>query len=205
MNDTGQKSATFSNGTEFDQWSAAWCKTCVHDRNYRESVGDGNDGPGCELILAGMCGEPVGDWREGPHWSPQTVVYCTRYERELAPASESHDSRVVMGLDARHLVIFPHEGSASEATEGEAEIAANHDCLCPMSWGCSLDDPTRHTNGYYCSACERSCDCISIRKIREDLLGLLESAWIHGLEAMDPLDPHTYKVLRNALTGDTHA
>lgn len=87
----------------------------------------------------------------------------------------------------------------------DTEIAANHDCLCPMSWGCSLDDPTRHDNGYSCSACERSCDCIAIRKMREDLLGLLESAWIHGLEAMDPLDPHTYKVLRNALTGDTHA
>lgn len=205
MNDTVHKSATFSNGTEFDQWSSAWCKTCIHDRTYREGAGDGHDGPGCELILAGMCGEPVEEWRQGPLWSPQTVVYCTRYEYDSPPAAESHDSRIVTDPDARHVGLLIQPESANESTEGEPESAANHDSLCPMSWGCSLDDPTRHVNGYYCSACERSCDCMAIRNVREDLLALLESAWTHALEAMDPLDPHTYKVLRNALTGDIHA
>lgn len=80
---------TFSNGTEYEKWSAAWCKTCVHDRAYREAVGDGHDALGCELIVAGMSGEPVEEWRRGPLWSPQTVVYCTRYEPETVDASGS--------------------------------------------------------------------------------------------------------------------
>ncbi len=54
------------------------------------------------------------------------------------------------------------------------------------------------------SSCE-VFECSLIAKVRADDIDLLEAAWAEASEQMNPLDPHTYKVLRNALTGDTHA
>lgn len=47
--------AYFSNGSEWDAWSAAWCETCIHDAT--EHVG------------------------RGPDWSPQTVAWCSQCEK----------------------------------------------------------------------------------------------------------------------------
>lgn len=67
----------FSNGTEYEQWREAWCDTCVHDREFRDDAG-----PGCLLNLSALMGQVPPEWGRGPLWSPPTIRYCTKYERE---------------------------------------------------------------------------------------------------------------------------
>lgn len=69
--------SAFSNGTEYNAWREAWCDTCVQDREFRDDTG-----PGCLLICAALMGETPTEWGSGPFWSPQTVIYCTAYQRE---------------------------------------------------------------------------------------------------------------------------
>lgn len=59
-----------SNGTEGELWMEAWCRTCQKDIN-----------DDCLILLDGLI-NPDGppQWHRGPHWSPQTVMYCTEYE-----------------------------------------------------------------------------------------------------------------------------
>lgn len=44
--------SAFANGTEWDNWSANWCGTCIHDR-----LGKGDENTECPLILDMMMGE----------------------------------------------------------------------------------------------------------------------------------------------------
>jgi hypothetical protein len=57
-----------SNGTEFEQWKEAWCDTCVRDAD--ES---------CPVVNDALMGDHPTAWGRGPHWSPQTVIYCKEY------------------------------------------------------------------------------------------------------------------------------
>lgn len=59
-----------SNGTEGDGWMAAWCRTCQNDVN-----------EDCPILFNGLIGEEPPEWHDGPLWSPQTVIFCTEYER----------------------------------------------------------------------------------------------------------------------------
>lgn len=70
-------SAPFSNGTEYELWREAWCDTCAEDTDFRS-----DSGTGCLLNLSALCGETPTQWRQGPMWSPQTVIYCTAYTPE---------------------------------------------------------------------------------------------------------------------------
>lgn len=65
--------AYFSNGSEWDAWSADWCETCIHDAAGPED--------GCPIILQLLLGEPTEHVERGPDWSPQTVAWCSQYEK----------------------------------------------------------------------------------------------------------------------------
>lgn len=65
--------AYFSNGSEWDAWNAAWCETCIHDAAGPED--------GCPIILQLLLGEPTEHVGQGPGWSPQTVAWCSQYEK----------------------------------------------------------------------------------------------------------------------------
>lgn len=61
--------SAFSNGTEFEAWSAAWCETCVGST-------EGN----CKILLELLINNDSEKIKRGPLWSPQTVNYCLAYE-----------------------------------------------------------------------------------------------------------------------------
>lgn len=50
----------FSNGTEYEAWSAAWCDRCEVDHD--DLHGGRSDGPGCILVALAMCDEEVPQW-----------------------------------------------------------------------------------------------------------------------------------------------
>lgn len=51
----------------------AWCETCIHDAAGPED--------GCPIILQLLLGEPTEHVGRGPDWSPQTVAWCSQYEK----------------------------------------------------------------------------------------------------------------------------
>jgi hypothetical protein len=65
-------SAAFSNGHEFECWSAKWCNDCKHDD------GESNF---CDILSNAMLGEEV-----PKEWSPGTDdlrdrYHCSKFER----------------------------------------------------------------------------------------------------------------------------
>ncbi len=60
----------FSNGTEFEAWSEAWCGSCKKDFESCKVIDD--------LFILGYSESLA----KGPLWSPATVAYCTEYERK---------------------------------------------------------------------------------------------------------------------------
>lgn len=67
---TAPGSGTFSNGSEYDAWATAWCRTCSND----------DDGLGCPVIDRLLILGSSIELRRGPAWSPQTVVTCADYD-----------------------------------------------------------------------------------------------------------------------------
>lgn len=58
----------FSNGTEQEAWSAAWCDHCVHDHGIHA---DAADAPACELFYAGAMLAGTEGWRWPEAWLPE--------------------------------------------------------------------------------------------------------------------------------------
>lgn len=66
--------SAFSNGTEWDCWSANWCNRCVHDQNIDEG--------GCILILQALLdhGTPE-EWVPDQPNSLGNQYICTKFQR----------------------------------------------------------------------------------------------------------------------------
>lgn len=53
--------SAFSNGTEWECWSANWCDRCLRDAPFRNGISS----QGCPLLLVAMTGERIpGEWME---------------------------------------------------------------------------------------------------------------------------------------------
>lgn len=61
--------AAFSNGFEYDAWTANWCHRCTKDE-----TGTAPDGVYCEILNLALCGGEV-----PPEWSPGTDDLRDRY------------------------------------------------------------------------------------------------------------------------------
>jgi hypothetical protein len=60
---TSRPGTAFSNGTEWECWSANWCDRCLRDAPFRNGISS----QGCALILLAMVGERTpGEWLEQP-------------------------------------------------------------------------------------------------------------------------------------------
>lgn len=63
-----QKRPAFSNGFEWDCWSAAWCNECVHEDD-------------CPLILVAMLGKTPVEWTEDEPLGLETRYVCQEFEQ----------------------------------------------------------------------------------------------------------------------------
>ena len=116
--------AYFSNGSEWDAWSAAWCETCIHDAAGPED--------GCPIILQLLLGEPTEHVGRGPDWSPQTVAWCSQYEKR--PASCWH-GEVVGDVVGGGLLVKIVGTEYAEPDEGDAEQSEHWDGITPIDGG----------------------------------------------------------------------
>lgn len=79
----------FSNGFEWDNWSATWCGTCKHDDDF------GGDGQ-CPLLGVALIGEATpAQWREVSLGGLANRYECESYE----PRDGEEDAR--LGLPDR--------------------------------------------------------------------------------------------------------
>jgi hypothetical protein len=63
----------FSNGTEFDIWSATWCDTCLADRPFRNGISEW----GCRLIEVATFEGIPDEWLDTGHPGDYR---CTAYK-----------------------------------------------------------------------------------------------------------------------------
>lgn len=59
----------FSNGSEYDAWSASWCRKCIHD-----DMGTAPGGTYCPIISSVQLTNQI-----PPQWSPGTDDLPDRY------------------------------------------------------------------------------------------------------------------------------
>lgn len=80
-----QVTHAFSNGTEGDAWTSAWCDYCVHDHGMHEGQGEQ---PMCQLVLNSMihvADEPlnpeawVAEPDDGVYFLPSRMI-CLRFK-----------------------------------------------------------------------------------------------------------------------------
>jgi len=85
--------SAFSNGYEWERWSAAWCETCTKD-----SLGLPADAPEvfCPIVGSAMVDGPTPlEWRENEPNGLETRYTCTEYE----PRDAETDARTYVGPD----------------------------------------------------------------------------------------------------------
>lgn len=63
--------SVFANGYEWDNWSANWCGTCIHDR-----LGKGDANTECHLILEMIMDEEPKQILKGKDY---TTTVCTKW------------------------------------------------------------------------------------------------------------------------------
>jgi hypothetical protein len=66
---TAADRSPFSNGFEWDVWSARWCHRCLNDAN-----------EDCPLILVAMLGKTPSQWVEGEILGLETRYSCNGFE-----------------------------------------------------------------------------------------------------------------------------
>ena len=66
--------SAFSNGTEWECWSANWCDRCTREAPFRNGISS----QGCPLILIAMSERIPAEWFEQP-WSPDGHPPLDRY------------------------------------------------------------------------------------------------------------------------------
>lgn len=76
VSETYREGMAFSNGTEWEMWSANWCERCIHD-----SPKLVDQGKGCPLIMLGMTGFIPAEWMEQPGDSPDRY-HCIQFRNE---------------------------------------------------------------------------------------------------------------------------
>lgn len=69
--------SVFSNGTEWDNWSANWCGTCIHDR-----LGKGSKDTECPLILEMFMGDEPKQIIKNPGHDYTTTI-CTSWSDKV--------------------------------------------------------------------------------------------------------------------------
>jgi hypothetical protein len=82
--------AYFSNGTEFDIWSANWCARCRHDAGYSDATPE----KGCPLLPAALCGERIPEWLLNDEYvgDPVRRVTCLNFrDRDDPGGDEDHE------------------------------------------------------------------------------------------------------------------
>jgi hypothetical protein len=75
---SAREESAFSNGTEWECWSANWCDRCIHDKPARQ----GDEGNGCPLILIGFCGRTPLEWMEHERFSLGDRYHCIEFRDE---------------------------------------------------------------------------------------------------------------------------
>jgi hypothetical protein len=74
---------TFSNGSEYEMWSANWCGTCTRDV-------DGD----CPLVSVALLERKPAEWIAQPRDQyPYNAYHCTAYQSE----GEPHEPSAVAG------------------------------------------------------------------------------------------------------------
>jgi hypothetical protein len=79
--------AAFSNGFEWDRWSARWCDTCTYEAT-------------CPLIDMAYLGETPAEWTEVEPDGLETRYACSEY----GPREGEPDARTLAGPDAMRSV-----------------------------------------------------------------------------------------------------
>jgi hypothetical protein len=69
----------FSNGSEWEIWSANWCQKCVHEKALRE----GRDSLGCPLVAVAMChGRTPIEWLTPDSTEGPDDYHCIEFRNE---------------------------------------------------------------------------------------------------------------------------
>lgn len=149
-------SATFSNSTEYDQWASAWCATCVHDQDENNL---------CPLPLQAMLDEDVPEWGKGPMWSPQTVVFCMKYEASLRTRTSNPAVNLPLPvIESRN--VYPVKEKS--LTVEEVLEVWNHVEGCDCHRGCDA----KCSEQYGCA-----CRCVEILKSGGQVSELYEDGY----------------------------
>lgn len=69
--------APFSNSTEGDAWTAAWCDRCAHDR--------GGPDDGCVILLVGLMGKTPAEWLPQDRMRLGEQYRCTEFRKGKRP------------------------------------------------------------------------------------------------------------------------